>query len=146
PHQFNSALYEGNGYFLVSSPQHPEPQPARCYYVSDDQVAAAARPCQEPGLRPRLDERSKRAAGIMPVRGHDEGEDEGAELGPRERLLAALTRAPRDGISPDELVTETGMSRAWVNHELQLLVRTGGATRLGRGRYRPADEGGPPDR
>jgi S-DNA-T family DNA segregation ATPase FtsK/SpoIIIE len=136
PKLFDSPVYPSAGYFLISSPDHPTPRPARCYLVTDALVEAASRPCEQ-GSSPRLDELSARAVGELATVEADDAEDE-PELSPRERLMSALARAPHGGATPDELMQESGMSRGGVFAELNHLVRGGRVAKVGRGRYRLA--------
>jgi S-DNA-T family DNA segregation ATPase FtsK/SpoIIIE len=58
-------------------------------------------------------------------------------------LTQALADAGDDGCSPEELVKGSGMSRPWVNRQLEALVGEGLVERVGRGRYRSAGVGTP---
>lgn len=54
----------------------------------------------------------------------------------KEAFCDAL-EAGRDGISPDQLTAESGMSRSWVHSKLPLLIEAGAVTQLRRGIYAP---------
>jgi hypothetical protein len=56
-------------------------------------------------------------------------------------FATALESAPPEGISPTQLMDESGMSSAWVYQKLSGLVEAGVATKLGRGRYAPVAGG-----
>jgi hypothetical protein len=53
----------------------------------------------------------------------------------KEQFAEALTSAPSGGISPKELIAESGMSPPWVHQKLALLQEAQAVTKLGRGRY-----------
>lgn len=53
-------------------------------------------------------------------------------------FITSLSAAPPAGISPAQLMEESGMSRAWVHEQLKALMGMGAVTQAGRGRYLPA--------
>lgn len=59
----------------------------------------------------------------------------------KDTFATALESAPPEGISPTQLMDESGMSSGWVYQKLSGLVEAGVATKLGRGRYAPVAGG-----
>ena len=53
----------------------------------------------------------------------------------KEAFATALESARGNGISPAQLMQESGMGRAWVFQTLKVLAEMGTITQLGRGRY-----------
>lgn len=53
----------------------------------------------------------------------------------KDAFAAALASAPPDGISPTQLMKESGMGSSWVYQMTGALVEIGAATKIGRGRY-----------
>ena len=53
----------------------------------------------------------------------------------KEQFAEALASAPAAGISPKELIAESGMSPPWVHQKLARLQEVQVVTKLGRGRY-----------
>ena len=126
----------GPGYFLALVPgQHEVPRPARAYWMSDAAVeATAGRAGRE---RPVLDSVSADAA-TQPQE-PSEGSRADRERSPDQRadaaLVAALSAAPPDGLSPDELAARIGRSRTWVFTRLHVHEAAGRAVKLRRGRW-----------
>lgn len=56
------------------------------------------------------------------------------------RFARALMDAPETGISPDQLITATGLSNSWVHQQLGRLTGSGTVIKLGRGAYRAAPD------
>ncbi len=129
--------FGGPGYFLVLAPgQHETPRPARAYWLHDERVRAVAGRHSAP--RPALDSVSADAAGepqkpslsaTAPVETREPAVD------PDGLLLAALDKAPHDGLSADELAAQLGRSRAWVYKRLLAHRSAGRAVSLRRGRW-----------
>jgi len=128
------------GKFLISTPEHHTPRPARAYLLTDDDVSAIA--ARHRSNRPQLDALSQNAADhhnaarpaptILPpaIADHPESNDD-----PNTALWTALLRAPDHGLSVRELMTATGMGRTWVYDRLQEHATAGRATQVGRGRW-----------
>jgi S-DNA-T family DNA segregation ATPase FtsK/SpoIIIE len=121
------------GKFLISTPEHTVPRPARAYLMTDADVetagarhAAAVRPAPiEPPSAPVLH---------LPQTSHSGGPDRA--------LLDALTGAPDEGVTVPELVDATGRSRRWVYYRLRGLATDGQAEQTTEGAWRatrPAD-------
>jgi hypothetical protein len=53
----------------------------------------------------------------------------------KEAFAEALTSAPADGISPAQLMDESGMATTWVHQMLGNLAGMSAVTKIGRGRY-----------
>jgi hypothetical protein len=144
------------GKFLISAPEHDTPRRARCYLVTDDAVAATA--ARHAGLRPDLDEVSRRAITGRAQAGPDESEPrtvpadqarngnvpEGGRDAPEAILWAALSLAPDEGLSVPELMTATGMGRRWVYYRLRELADSGRVIQTDRGTWRTASPGHDP--
>lgn len=56
----------------------------------------------------------------------------------KDAFATALESAPDQGVSPTQLIEESGRSSSWVYAMLRSLVEIGAVTQLGRGRYQPA--------
>jgi hypothetical protein len=54
-----------------------------------------------------------------------------------ERFIIALESAPDQGISPAQLMAESGRAKTWVHGRLGKLIELGAATQIRRGLYRP---------
>lgn len=59
-----------------------------------------------------------------------------------ERFVAALEAAPAAGISPAQLMDESGRGSSWVHERLKALVDLGAVTQVGRGLYVPVPGAG----
>ncbi len=121
------------GKFLVSAPEHQTPKRARAYLMTDEAVAATA--ASHAGLRPSLDEVSRRAivpAAQVPAEGPPATSEGDA---PEEMLWAALSLAPDEGMPVPDLVQYTGMSRQWVYLRLRELLSRGDVIQVSRGRW-----------
>lgn len=122
------------GYFLLRGLSgYDRPRPARCYRVSDPQIASMARGC---GEHPRavLDDVSAAAAGRVAVVA--EAADQ-SELSREGRLLIALQKAPASGASIRQLAEDLGIPRTWIGERIRALVAGGQVVEAGRG-YRAA--------
>jgi S-DNA-T family DNA segregation ATPase FtsK/SpoIIIE len=140
------------GKFLISAPEYDTPRRARAYLLTDQAVNDTAN--AHAGLRPELDEVSKRAReehvdrqgqrlreAREPAAGDDAGHAVGGVgSGPEVVLWAALSLAPEDGISVPELMSATGMSRPWVYQRLREMASRGQVVQVGRGRWRATVE------
>jgi S-DNA-T family DNA segregation ATPase FtsK/SpoIIIE len=138
------------GKFLISAPEHDTPRRARCYLVSDDDVAFAA--AGQAPYRPTLDAVSLAAIAQtnpdepkvlgVPADADIDGtvlvDDRGT---PVTMLWAALSLAPPDGATVPELTMASGMSRPWVYQRLADLVRAGQVYQTSRGRWRAVPDG-----
>jgi hypothetical protein len=127
------------GKFLISAPEHDTPRRARAYLLTDQAVSAAAN--RHASKRPPLDEVSSRA---IEERAHTPTDApagplaSGNENGAAALLWAALSLAPEQGISVNDLMQATGMGRSWVYHRLQEHAAAGRAIQATRGRWRAA--------
>lgn len=141
------------GKFMISAPEHDTPRRARCYLVSDDDVALAA--AGQAPYRPALDAVSLAAIGQRAQTNPDEPRLPGVQAdadiagkapvddrgAPVTMLWAALSLAPPDGATVPELMTATGMSRPWVYQRLADMVRVGQVYQTSRGRWRAVPGG-----
>jgi S-DNA-T family DNA segregation ATPase FtsK/SpoIIIE len=134
------------GKFLLSTPDHHTPRPARAYLLTNDDVSTIA--ARHHPNRPLLDQLSQNAADdhtathpapliIPPPR---TAEDEQTAANPHIALWIALRRAPARGLSVRELIAATRMSRSWVYHRLQEHASTGRAVQISRGRWLAASK------
>jgi hypothetical protein len=135
------------GKFLISAPEHDTPSRARAYLLTDQAVTDTA--SQHAHIRPALDPVSQQAveerAQIRPdASAHPADPEHGMDSGrspddtrdaPETILWAALSLAPREGVTVPELMNETGMSRPWVYQRLQDLARRGQVNQVSRGRW-----------
>jgi len=141
------------GKFLISAPEHDTPRRARCYLVSDDDVAFAA--AGHAPYRPTLDVVSLAAIGQRARTNPDEPRLSGVQTDadiaadvpvddgstPVTMLWAALSLAPPDGATVPVLMMASGMSRPWVYQRLADLVRAGQVYQTSRGRWRAVRDG-----
>ncbi|MDQ6897967.1 MAG: winged helix-turn-helix transcriptional regulator [Candidatus Dormibacteraeota bacterium] len=125
-------LREPGTFVIFDPPQHVEPVPARCYWMSDSAVRAAVADCRE--LRPRLDEASL-AVTHEPlervVSALDEGSQDDLPEEPEAAILEALRRA--ETASRDELAALTGQARTSVYERLRRLESRGQVRRITSG-------------
>jgi S-DNA-T family DNA segregation ATPase FtsK/SpoIIIE len=128
------------GKFLISTPEHTAPRPARAYLIQDADVQAATSRCAKrqqtaapawPTAAPpdQIPGRSDRA---------EAAQEEGNPVNPETALSDALRDAPAEGVSIADLMAATGMSRRWVYYRLKQHAATGQATRTDRGRWKAA--------
>ena len=125
------------GYFLVLLPGlHATPRPARAYWLTDDEVQAAAG--RQDIERAVLDPASVQVAASPQEPSEDATEPDAPAAQHRdaeEELLIALHDAPRAGLSANELAARTNRGRTWVYKRLRRDVATGRVVRLRRGRW-----------
>ncbi|MFI9556128.1 cell division protein FtsK [Nonomuraea endophytica] len=136
------------GKFLISAPEHDIPHRSRTYLLDDARVQATAERHAE--LRPRLDAVSQAALDTSespsdaPARENRPSPRHAREKG-RERadstLWALLRDAPPDGVTVDDMITATGMSRPTVYRRLAALEKQGRASQVGKGRWRAQQNG-----
>jgi hypothetical protein len=114
------------GKFLVSTPEHTTPRPARAYLRTDTDVTTLA--TRHALTRPAFDDTSRAAADsatrdadqqlIVPRPRHssktlaEPGPANGED--PDTALLSALRQAPPEGCSVPDLIAATGMRRTWI--------------------------------
>jgi len=116
------------GKFYVLADGHNQPRRARAYLVTDEHVRETA--AQYANARPDLDALSQ-AALDQPPRALESA----PANDPEQALLAALKRAPADGLTISELIDATGMRRTWIYDRLQALAAAGNARQVSRGRW-----------
>ncbi len=114
------------GKFLISTPEHTAPRPARAYLMTDPDVERAA--AATAGSRPAPIELD--AAPVLHLPPGNAGAD------PGRALLEALSAAPAEGVSVPALVAATGRSRRWVYYRLRTLAADGRAEQTERGGWR----------
>ncbi|MEV1171796.1 winged helix-turn-helix transcriptional regulator [Nonomuraea sp. NPDC049784] len=135
------------GKFLISSPEHDIPRRARTYLLDDEGVQATAERHAE--HRPSLDAVSLAAlddAASRAERHADASIDEertsprhARQIAPKRGdsvLWTVLRDAPENGITVDELITATGMSRPTIYRRLAQLENDGRVRQVSRGRWR----------
>jgi DNA segregation ATPase FtsK/SpoIIIE, S-DNA-T family len=163
PHTLNGA-----GKFLISSPEHTIPKPARAYLVDDDTVKDIAGTNTSLVRKLPLDWKPANRTGDetrqypgpvgqelppnrRPIEANNEqstvtdGKDDDARS--REaagRVWNALVSAPADGVTIADLITASGgMSRPWIYKQLSAHARAGKAVQVSRGRWRAITTTGP---
>lgn len=144
------------GVFLLSDPEHPNPDRARAYLIQDGPITAHADRCapDRPTLGPahgsgvgsagstdRSDDPSTAPGrpqnGATPRFGVlGEEPDSGPPNGPETALWVVLRDAGSGGAGVAELMAATGMSHATLYRRLQAYARAGRVTRTTRGRWR----------
>ena len=116
----------------------------QAHVASSPAMAFAAQPpAPEPAPAPAPGEGTgaEAAARITAeLAGVPDGAPPKVNLGPvirtqEERFTAALETAPPGGISPAQLMDESGRGSSWVHEKLKALVAVGAVTQAGRGRY-----------
>jgi len=130
------------GQFLIHSPKHGTPRPARAYWLSDHAVEDAVRRF---GARPGLDTLSA-AAAEAPARGthldleddvpepdDDTEQDFGGATESDVAILSVLRAAPGRRLSTGALHDETGVSRATLHRRLTAMALSGAVVKLGHG-------------
>jgi len=131
------------GKFLVSAHGHDRPKRARAYLVTDEAVANTA--AHYAGIRPVLDEESRRAIDSprwtraespesAPEQGNPEDEEEAPET--VSALWQALCAAPAEGWATSELMRITGWKRTKLYRHLREYAEGGRAIQVSRGRWR----------
>jgi hypothetical protein len=131
------------GKFLISAPEHDIPRRARAYLLTDDMVTQFA--AAHADRRPVLDDVSAQALTIERPSGWPDSPAGSPQAGygnstPAALLWAALSLAPKHGVTVTELTEATGMSRPWVYLRLRELTSTGRAAQVSRGMWRALDE------
>jgi S-DNA-T family DNA segregation ATPase FtsK/SpoIIIE len=134
------------GTFLISdAPEHAQPVPARCFWMSDSTVQAAVADCRE--LRPRLDPTSVGAALTQQADAASAAEEstDQPEAGtsvdsphdPDARILALLRQRGPEGLSGDDLAAglQGLRGRTWVYQRLPVLTERGLIRRIDKGRW-----------
>jgi S-DNA-T family DNA segregation ATPase FtsK/SpoIIIE len=138
------------GTFLIVAPEHTNPERARAYLITDDQVKAHAQACafrrprrsHEPRpARPEWPQAPGTAWRDIPPSPADPGTPDGPEVA----LWSALRRAGPQGISVASLVTLTGKGRTWVYERLREHAQAGRAVQTIRGHWRATDTSGRAD-
>lgn len=126
------------GKFLVSSTEYTAPYRARAYLVTDEKVTELATTNTQPlaaiPVPDRTDtENTETPTVFIPSPRVSPENDPNT---PEYRLWKALREASEDGISIEELIAATGMSRPWVYRRLTEHQHAGRAGSVARGRYR----------
>ncbi|MEV4164258.1 cell division protein FtsK [Nonomuraea dietziae] len=144
------------GKFLLSAPEHDIPRRARAYLMTDDTVKHTA--VRHAERRPALDPISALAlsdASRAPDEPHTDAPDAMQPIGRHARqtaqqrtqdaLWSALTEAPDQGATVDELITTTGMSRPTLYRRLATWESHGRVRQISRGRWRATRPDDSPD-
>jgi S-DNA-T family DNA segregation ATPase FtsK/SpoIIIE len=128
------------GEFLISDPEHTQPERNRAYLLDDtrrDQHAAQCAPHRPAPSQPD----TPAAPRAVPVRPQTApGSPDGSQDRPRPEtaLWDALTGAGPEGASVAELEAACGMARRWVYYRLQEHAKAGRAVQVRRGWWRAA--------
>jgi hypothetical protein len=134
-------------YVAIVGASSPAAASAAALAIQDQARAAAAPVASEPGqgsaaeaaarISGELDEcySSVVPDAVQPRR--DLGAAVRTEI---ERFILALESAPDQGITPTQLMAESGRAKTWVHGHLEELVTRGAVTRIRRGHYRPMPE------
>jgi S-DNA-T family DNA segregation ATPase FtsK/SpoIIIE len=137
------------GKFLISTPEHTAPRPARAYLLSDADVRAATARCagQRPAItgQPPAERDEDQATTRGGAAESDNADPDPAAGDPERALWEALRNAPADGVTVTDLVAVTGMSRRWVYYRLHRHAAAGRAAQSDRGRWRAATPEGSHD-
>jgi S-DNA-T family DNA segregation ATPase FtsK/SpoIIIE len=127
------------GTFLISAPEFTNPERARGYLITDDQVTrhAAGYARSAPGA-PSAGEAPgwPQMPATPPAHAKGQGTGPQAAGGPESALWAALCSAPPGGLAVWVLMAACGMSRSWVYHRLQEHATAGRAIQVTRGSWR----------
>ena len=132
------------GKFLVSAPGHDRPKRARAYLLTNQVVTETA--TRYAGYRPELDATSRHAilapASARPGSGENLPDDSEPPDVNRPATMAGqalwmtLRTAPPEGITVNDLISVTGMTRSTIYRHLRELARTGDVVQVSRGRWR----------
>jgi DNA segregation ATPase FtsK/SpoIIIE, S-DNA-T family len=123
------------GEFLISAPEYQQPERARAYLITDNQIAGHA--ARHPGRRddgwdaPQTPQTATEtpANAERPDMPDDPEAPEGA-------LWQALMNAPPEGLEVWVLMAACRMSRSWVYYRLQELAAAGAAEQVSHGHWR----------
>jgi S-DNA-T family DNA segregation ATPase FtsK/SpoIIIE len=134
PHKLTRA-----GEFMISGPEHTEPDRNRAYLLADEQRDRHAARCgagrNAPPVPPETAADAP-AGGEIVLAADDSG------TAPETLLWAALSAAGPDGAPAAVLVKVTGMGRTWVYDRLRQWARNGRVIQTVRGRWRAAGDSG----
>ncbi|GES23032.1 hypothetical protein Aple_059310 [Acrocarpospora pleiomorpha] len=147
---WHSHTLNAPGKFLLSAPEHDIPRRARTYLIDDHQVQRTA--STHAPHRPLLDSISASALHAVKTHGHGHEHSSEADLQQAREpdrngrhsavqdaetaLWEALWCAPSEGISIDELLRVTAMSRPWLYKRLKEHSDAGRISQVSRGRWR----------
>lgn len=146
------------GKFLISSPEHQIPRPARGYLVTDEEVTrrAAANTPLRPPLPPEpadngdtegennMDGSARRGETAEPRTNPNRPKAPEAS-NPALLLWDALVDADEDGTTAAKLMDATGKGRTWVYDRLQEHLDAGRVIQPSRGRWRATPHRADPD-
>jgi S-DNA-T family DNA segregation ATPase FtsK/SpoIIIE len=128
------------GKFLISSPEHQIPRPARGYLVIDEEVtrrAATNTPLRPPlPPKPATDDNSPNWRGDIATAPAERDHGPDAARNPVVQLWDALVDTDEDGATAAELMDATGKGRTWVYDRLQEHLDAGRVIQPARGRWR----------
>lgn len=126
------------GEFLISDPEHTNPEGNRAYLLTDERIArhAAQHAHHRPVLPAGGPARPQTAAG--PLQTAEQASAHGRPDGPQTVLWTALADAGPEGVSVVEMLALTGMTRPTLYRHLQAHAKAGRAVQVTRGHWRAA--------
>jgi hypothetical protein len=128
--QYQAAVAASPAQAFQAIPEPPAPPPAPVPGEGSGAAAAARITAELDGTYGNIRNVHPPAVNLAPVVATQE-----------DRFASALETAPGEGISPAQLMEESGMGRTWIHDRLKALVDAGAVTQTGRGRYAPVPGG-----
>ena len=124
------------GEFLISAPEHQQPERARAYLITDEQIAAhTARHPKRHDASPD-EPRASQASADESAYAASRAEHPDVPEAPETALWNALVSAPPEGLEVWLLMAACRMSRSWVYYRLQDLASAGCIEQVSHGHWR----------